>query len=104
MPGGHDRWVPPQQLARNPSIEQYRQFRPEVPEDGPDAPYVTGVSWEDATAFCRWLSEKEGKPCRLPTEALPARFPSDGEGGTSVMIHLVSSMNHPSLHFEMNEA
>jgi len=27
------------------------------------------VSWHDAAAFCRWLSEKEGKPYRLPTEA-----------------------------------
>ena len=27
------------------------------------------VSWEDANAFCQWLSEQEGKPYRLPTEA-----------------------------------
>lgn len=30
---------------------------------------VTGVSWEDTQAFCRWLSEKEGATYRLPTEA-----------------------------------
>lgn len=30
---------------------------------------VVFVSWEDATAFTEWLSEKEGKPYRLPTEA-----------------------------------
>lgn len=30
---------------------------------------VVFVSWEDATAFSEWLSEKEGKPFRLPTEA-----------------------------------
>ena len=30
---------------------------------------VTWVSWEDATAFTRWLAEKTGKPYRLPTEA-----------------------------------
>jgi len=30
---------------------------------------VIFVSWHDATAFCKWLSEKEGKPYRLPTEA-----------------------------------
>jgi formylglycine-generating enzyme required for sulfatase activity len=30
---------------------------------------VVCVSWKDAQAFCRWLSGKEGKPYRLPTEA-----------------------------------
>ena len=30
---------------------------------------VVFVSWHDAAAFCGWLSEKEGKPYRLPTEA-----------------------------------
>ena len=27
------------------------------------------ISWNDATAFCNWLSRKEGKHYRLPTEA-----------------------------------
>ncbi len=30
---------------------------------------VTVISWNDATAFCKWLSRKEGKTYRLPTEA-----------------------------------
>jgi sulfatase modifying factor 1 len=30
---------------------------------------VINVSWNDAIAFCRWLSQKEGKSYRLPTEA-----------------------------------
>ena len=30
---------------------------------------VVYVSWNDATAFCKWLSKKEGKTYRLPTEA-----------------------------------
>ncbi len=30
---------------------------------------VVGVSWEDAKAYCEWLSEKDGVPYRLPTEA-----------------------------------
>jgi formylglycine-generating enzyme required for sulfatase activity len=30
---------------------------------------VVNVTWNDATAFCRWLSEKEGRRYRLPTEA-----------------------------------
>ncbi len=30
---------------------------------------VVCVSWQDATAFCRWLSHREGCHYRLPTEA-----------------------------------
>lgn len=30
---------------------------------------AVNVSWHDAGAFCRWLSEKEGAVYRLPTEA-----------------------------------
>ncbi len=30
---------------------------------------VVFVSWREAMAFCRWLSDKEGLPYRLPTEA-----------------------------------
>ncbi|MBS0208293.1 MAG: formylglycine-generating enzyme family protein [Planctomycetes bacterium] len=37
-------------------------------EIGRDHPVVY-VTWNDATAFCQWLSKKEGKTYRLPTEA-----------------------------------
>ena len=30
---------------------------------------LVDVSWNDAVAFCKWLSRKEGKTYRLPTEA-----------------------------------
>jgi formylglycine-generating enzyme required for sulfatase activity len=55
--------------ATEVSIEQFRQFRPEYQGDPYYAPYASGVSWDDATAYCAWLSKKEGKPYRLPTEA-----------------------------------
>jgi formylglycine-generating enzyme required for sulfatase activity/WD40 repeat protein len=42
---------------RNPGFEQA--------DDHP----VVCVSWHDADAFCKWLSKKEGKAYRLPTEA-----------------------------------
>jgi sulfatase modifying factor 1 len=35
--------------------------------DGDEA--VVFVSWDEAEAFCEWLSAKEGRPYRLPTEA-----------------------------------
>jgi formylglycine-generating enzyme required for sulfatase activity len=37
-------------------------------ERGEDQP-VVNVSWNDARAFCAWLSRKEGRRYRLPTEA-----------------------------------
>lgn len=30
---------------------------------------IVGVSWNDATAYVKWLSKETGKPYRLPTEA-----------------------------------
>jgi formylglycine-generating enzyme len=30
---------------------------------------VTHVTWDQAVAFCNWLTKKEGQPYRLPTEA-----------------------------------
>ena len=30
---------------------------------------VTGVTWCDACAYCKWLSDKTGRSFRLPTEA-----------------------------------
>jgi formylglycine-generating enzyme required for sulfatase activity len=42
---------------RNPGFEQT--------EDHP----VVWVSWNDAMAFCKWLSHKDGREYRLPTEA-----------------------------------
>ena len=34
----------------------------------PEQP-VVGVSWFDALAYCEWMSQRSGVPCRLPTEA-----------------------------------
>ena len=42
---------------RNPGFQQT--------DDHP----VLNVTWNDAVAFCQWLSRKEGKTYRLPTEA-----------------------------------
>ena len=30
---------------------------------------IAGVTWDNAVAYCKWLSEKTGKKFRLPTEA-----------------------------------
>jgi formylglycine-generating enzyme required for sulfatase activity/uncharacterized caspase-like protein len=49
--------VDPKYTWRNPGFPQT------------DEHPVTNVSWNDAVAFCEWLSAKEGKVYRLPTEA-----------------------------------
>ena len=53
----HDFALRPEFTWRNPSFPQT--------DDHP----VVGVSWQDAQAFCKWLSKKENAVYRLPTEA-----------------------------------
>ncbi|MEZ4638547.1 MAG: SUMF1/EgtB/PvdO family nonheme iron enzyme [Caldilineaceae bacterium] len=38
------------------------------PVDELDHP-VVGISWDDAMAYCRWLSDSTGRSYRLPSEA-----------------------------------
>ena len=51
------------------TIEQFKKFRPDYEGSEEYAPYASGISWNEAVEFCKWLSEKEGKNYRLPTEA-----------------------------------
>src|SRR6185437_2498608 len=51
------------------TVEEYRAFDPTFEGVKKYYPYATGISWNDAVAFCEWLSKKEGKSYRLPTEA-----------------------------------
>ena len=49
------------------SAELYRAFDPDFVLSEAHLPAATGVSWEDAVAFCTWLSERTGDTYRLPT-------------------------------------
>ena len=51
------------------TVEQFVQFRAEFIGNESFKPYAAGMSWYNAQAFCEWLSKKEGKTYRLPTEA-----------------------------------
>lgn len=51
------------------TAEQFRQFRPDFRSAPEPSRRATGMTWYDAVAFCEWLTRKEGKPYRLPTEA-----------------------------------
>jgi hypothetical protein len=51
------------------TAEQFRRFRREFEGTPGYAPYAAGVSWHEASAFAAWLSRKERRSYRLPTEA-----------------------------------
>lgn len=51
------------------TIDEWRRFRPDAPITTEFAPYVAGISWNDAMAYAAWLSKRTGRQYRLPTEA-----------------------------------
>ena len=52
-------------LKQEPARKTWKQPGFEQTDEHP----VVCVSWNDAVAFCEWLSKREGKRYRLPTEA-----------------------------------
>jgi formylglycine-generating enzyme required for sulfatase activity len=64
--------------AHEVTVAQYRRFvvatghpagMPKTGfKQGDDHP-IAGVTWNDAAAFCEWVSGEEGRSIRLPTEA-----------------------------------
>ncbi len=71
------------------TVAQYRQFDPEFKKNDPkskpaDDDAVTGVTWDKAVAFCEWLTKKEGKTYRLPTEA---EWEYACRAGTTTLFH-----------------
>lgn len=78
----HTLHLPAFAIARTPiTSEQYAAFvaaaghpppahwHADAPPSGKAAHPVVHVSWYDAVAYCRWLSELAGRPYRLPGEA-----------------------------------
>jgi formylglycine-generating enzyme required for sulfatase activity len=48
---------------------KHKELRGKFGNTRADDEPVTYVNWQQAVDFCQWLSKKEGKPYRLPTEA-----------------------------------
>lgn len=53
---------------RESNANYLRHLEYDMQDSGPDYPVIC-VSWNNARAFCEWLSAKEGKTYCLPTEA-----------------------------------
>lgn len=51
------------------TVKEFQEFDPSYKPVSEFPGYAAGVSYEQAAAFCEWLSKKSGKPYRLPTEA-----------------------------------
>jgi formylglycine-generating enzyme required for sulfatase activity len=51
---------------------------------------VVHVSWNDAVAYCKWLSTKIGRTCRLPTEA---EWEYAAKGGSSSQNYIYAGSN-----------
>jgi formylglycine-generating enzyme required for sulfatase activity len=72
-PGDRDWNFKPDGSWRNPGFVQS--------EDDP----VVGVSWNDAVAFCQWLSKESGEQFRLPSEAEWEYAARAGAKGTALI-------------------
>ena len=51
------------------TVKEFQQFDPSYHPVAAYPDYAAGISYNQAVAFCAWLSKKTGKPWRLPTEA-----------------------------------
>jgi len=66
------------------TLGQYRQYAPGFHAKEAEDAAVNAVTWNEAVKFCDWLSQKEGKTYRLPTEA---EWEYACRAGTTTLFH-----------------
>lgn len=82
------------------TVKQYRNFCTQTQRIFPSAPSwgwqdnypIVYVSWEDAMAYCEWLSTVTGKSFRLPTEA---EWEFAARGGKNNSVYEYAGSNNP---------
>jgi formylglycine-generating enzyme required for sulfatase activity len=60
---------------------------------------VVGVSWNDAVAYCRWLSDETGKPYRLPSDA---EWEYAARAGTETRFHFGATISTAQANYNGN--
>lgn len=78
----------------------HRKLRGKLGFSRGDDEAVVFVSWHDATRFCEWLSEREGIPYRLPTEA---EWEYACRAGTTTHFHTGDTLP-PEFHKNVGES
>jgi formylglycine-generating enzyme len=64
--------------------QEHKKYRGKKAASIADDEPVTFVTWQEAVDFCQWLSKKEDKPYRLPTEA---EWEYACRAGTTTLFH-----------------
>lgn len=79
----------------------HRKLRGKLGWSKEDDEAVVFVTWHDAVRFCQWLSKKETRPYRLPTEA---EWEFACRAGTTTAYHTGDSLKDPSFHKNVGES
>ncbi len=75
---------------------KHKELRGKFGSSKADDEPVTHVTWQQAVDFCNWLSKKEGKPYRLPTEA---EWEYACRAGTKTLYHAGDTLTPEQANF-----